>query len=231
MTENPPDFSFVPETYHGEDGAIDTAQFRADFDDLTTFRAQETERLAALPQEATGYEFTLGEDFQVPEGFELPPAVDAEGNAVLDDDGNPKTITAQELLNTDDPDIAAAQALLLEAKADPSLAGKLAGLMVNREIRQMQKDAEHIAAQRSELGPDVKSREATMKRALEVRLGKQEADAVFDGISSATAFRAVEKLLAKQASPVPPTPKPAADFENMTPRQMMEYGINQMARN
>ena len=63
--------SFVPESFKGEDGSYDTTKFRAQFDELSSFKSQEDERRAALPKEASAYAWALPEGHAFPEGFDV----------------------------------------------------------------------------------------------------------------------------------------------------------------
>lgn len=219
-----PDFAaFVPESFKGEDGNWDTAGFRASYDDLASFKAQADERTAALPDSAEGYVFEIPDDHQFPEGFD-PASLntkDAEGNEISFD--------VKSMVQADDPDIPALQAVMKEYGADPAMMGKLASIMANREIRSITEGMKKAEEETKKLGPEAKSRFASVERTLGARLPAAQVTAVMDGIVSADGLRAIETLLLRSGAPVPPTGG-KEDWSEKKPLDRLLAGLNQRKR-
>lgn len=215
--------TFVPEGYKGEDGTFDTAKFRADFDDLSAFKGQEDDRLAQLPTEAAGYAFSIAEDHALPEGF------DPKTLATKDADGNDVEFDVASMIDADDPDIPLIQEALLEAKAPAGLMEKIAGIFVNREIRQTMNAATTRDDEKKALGPSADARIATVTRALEARMPKEQVKAVLDGVTSADSLRGLEQLLKGASKPVSKAPA-QIDMTEMSPRERIAAGLEQRKR-
>lgn len=212
--------SFVPESFKTEDGKWDIEGFRRSYDDLSAFKSQADDSAAALPKDPSGYEFTLAEDHKLPEGF------DPEAFATTDEKGNKIEFNPASMIDKDDPDVTALQSILHEAKVDPAVTKKLAGLLVNRELRQTIEANKTAAEEMKQLGPDAKARVDTVKRELSARLPAGYASAVADTITSADALRGIEQLIKK--SPKPTTPaSDQKDFSEMSPRDRILAGLNQ----
>ncbi len=83
-TSAAPDLSFLPEEYKGDDGAWNTEGFRADYDALVAFKAQTEEAKAGLPEKPEDLAFSIGDDFEFPEGFDadILKHTDENGNEV-----------------------------------------------------------------------------------------------------------------------------------------------------
>lgn len=213
--------TFVPESFKGEDDKWDTSAFRASYDDLASFKAAADDRAAALPKDAAGYEFALPEDHKLPEGF------DPESLSTTDEKGNKIEFNAAAMIDPSDPDVAALQAILHEAQAEPGLAKKLAGLMVNREIRATI-EAQRVAAEHlAELGPTGKGRIQTVKGELARRLPANYANAISDSITSADALRGIEQLIrGTTARPVTPADD-KVNYSDLNPRDRVLHGLKQ----
>lgn len=217
--------TFVPENFKGEDGAYDTGGFRAKFDELTAFQAQEAERIAALPKEAAGYAWALPEGHVFPEGF------DPAKMATKDENGNEVAFDPAKMFDPADPDVAAVQAALLDVKAPPGLMAKLAGVMVNRELRGIMEAEKTAAEQMAQLGDPVKSkaRVDVVQRELSARLPAAQATAIMDGLTTAEAVRGIEQLL--KASATPPAAAPGVkDMAKMSIDEKLDLGLQQRAQ-
>jgi len=214
-----PDLSFIPETFKDDAGGFKVEDFKAHYGDLAAFKAQADEAKAALPETPEGYAWALPEDFAFIEGFNPSdhqvPVLDDAGNPVMEN-GKPKTrdFEPADLLDPKDPDLALLQSALHEHGADPSLTGKLASIMANREIRGLVKAGETAAAERKALGPDAQSRMDVVQRSLTARLPAAQAAAIFQDITSADALRGVEALI--KASTVPPAAVNGGKIDNAT---------------
>lgn len=231
--QDPPavDLTFIPDSFKKDDG-YDTAGFRTHFDELASFKAQADERTAALPTEAGGYEFALGEGFQWPEGFDptaFPQAVLGEdGNPVLGEDGQPKTrdLSPGDLIDAKDPDIAKLQEVMLANQVPPAVMSELASIFAGRELRSLSKAGEDYAEQQKALGPDAKSRMATVKRAIQTAVPEAQANALIGDITSADALRALEGIMKPGRKPVSHTPG-GPDLDGMSSRELIELGMKQ----
>lgn len=222
-TNDAPDLAeFVPESYKSEDGAWDVARFRADYDDLTAFKAQAEEGRASLPEKPEDFEFGL------PEGFELPEGFDAEGLAHVDADGNQVEFDPASLIDSDDPDIPQIKALMhriAHGETDPQSALKeIAGLVVNRELRGVMDAQKAAAEERKALGPDAQSRISSLSRALKAKLPEAQATAVLDSISSAAALRGLEHLLNAAGKTTAPAPQ-GKSLSEMSPMERLMAGL------
>lgn len=217
--------SFVPDTFKGEDGAYDTAKFRSEFDALSSFKAQADEHQAALPKEAKDYAWALPEGHVFPEGFDPAKMV------TKDESGNEVAFDPISMLDASDPDVAAVQAILHEAKADPSLMGKLASVMVNREIRGIMSGEQTADEEMAKLGNPAQSqaRINTIAHAIKARLPAPQAAAIMDSLTTADAVRGMESLLKASASVTPSAPG-KQDTANMSADQRLAYGIEQRAK-
>lgn len=229
-----PDLSFIPDTFKDEDGGYKIDDYKAHVDGLVSFKAQADEATAALPKSADEYAWALPEDYAFLEGFD--PS--AHKIPVLDDKGEPKMengvpvtrdITGADLLSADDPDIPLLQAALHEAGAPADLTGKLASIMVNRELRGMIEAGETADAEKKALGPDAQSRMDTVERSLKARLPAAQADAIFQDITSADALRGVEALL--KVNTAPPSPAPGGkDLDGMSAKELIAMGMREQLK-
>lgn len=218
-----PDLSeFIPEQFKKDDG-FDLASFRQTYDDLSAFKAAEDDRMAALPKEAAEYEFFLPEDHAFPEGF------NPELLATTDEEGNRLEFDASKMLDANDPDIPAVQEILKELGAPKEAMGKIASIMVNREIRQTMKAMEQAGEEKKSLGPDADNRINTVTRTLNARLPKEQATAIADSITSADALRGLEALMKKIGATTPAAPgKP--DYSEMSVDDRILAGLQQRGK-
>jgi hypothetical protein len=212
--------TFVPETFKTEDGAFDVAKFRESYDELASFKSTQDEAKASLPAEPGEYAFALGEDHVWPEGF------DPEKMGTTDAEGNELAFDPSKIFDPEDPDVPLVQSLLHEIGAPKEAMNKIAGIMANREIRQIMQASETAEAEKKALGPDAQARIDTVKRTLSSRMEAEQATALLDGITSANALRGIEKLI--KNSVVPPSPagtKP--DYSQMSPLERVMAGNQQ----
>lgn len=218
-----PDLSeFIPEQFKKDDG-FDLSAFRQTYDDLSAFKSAEDDRMAALPKEASEYEFFLPEDHVFPEGF------DPEAFKTTDEDGNKLEFDASRMLDANDPDIPAVQEILKELGAPKEAMGKIASIMVNRELRQTMKAMEQAGEEKKALGPDADNRINTVSRTLNARLPKEQATAIADSITSADALRGLEALMKKIGTTTAPAPgKP--DYSEMSVDDRILAGLQQRGK-
>lgn len=226
------DFSFIPDTFKGEDGAYDTAGFRAQFDELASFKAQADEASAALPQSADDYAWAVtDEGFEFPEGWDASafriPVLDDKGEPVMEN-GVAKTrdMLPSDVLDQADPDLAELKALLHANKVSNDVMGGLAKILINRELRAMVESNKVANAEREKLGPNGQSRIDQMKRTVAQRLPKAQADALMNGITSADALRGLEVLFKTQpGAPVSPAPGQKPALYGMSSKELIAEGM------
>lgn len=212
------DFSFVPDTFKSEDGTFDTAAFRASYDEMAAARAQDAERIAGLPKTADELPWVLSETHAWPEGFD-PATMKSKDEA-----GNEVAFDPQSLLDANDPDLPALRSLIFEGGDPREMMGKVASLLVNRELRSTAQLEANAAAEMKALGPDAKARIDTMSRTLTTRLPEKQAKAMLDGITSADALRGLEALLAKSTSQTPTAPA-KQDYSTMSINDRIAAGL------
>lgn len=210
----------LPDNFKGEDGKWDTEGFRANYDELASFKAQADERVAALPKEASGYVFAI------PEGHVLPEGFNPESLKTKDENGNDIEFDINSMIDAKDPDLPLLQEAMLKHGADPALMGDLASILANRELRSVLDGMKVAEEETAKLGPNANSRFATVKRTLDARLEPQQVTAVMDSITSADALRGIETLLKKGGGPVPPS-NGEKDWSEMSPRDRLVAGLKE----
>lgn len=225
-----PDLSFIPETFKGEDGAYKVEDFKAHWDDLTSFKSQADEAAAAMPTEASAYAWAAPEDHAFPEGFDpalFPvPVLDDKGEPVMGADGNPETrpMTAADMVKTDDPDLPLLQEAMFKHGAKPELMGEIASILANRELRSITDAGNTAKDEIKKLGPEGQSRIDTVKRSLAARMTPEQSGAVLDSITSADALRGIEALI--KSSTTPPAAAPGGnDLEGMSNKDLIALGM------
>lgn len=215
-----PDLSeFIPEKFKTDEG-FDTKAFREAFDDLSAFKSAEEDRIANLPQEITDYAFSLPEDHAFPEGF------DPEKMKTKDEEGNEIEFDASKMVDANDPDIPLVQAILKDLGAPKEAMGKIASIMVNRELRSVMKAMEAAGEETKALGPDAMNRINTVTRTLNAKLPAEQATAIADGITSADALRGLEALIKKVSSTTSPAPD-KTDYSSMSVDDRILAGLKQ----
>ncbi|MFY0633678.1 MAG: hypothetical protein JXQ91_07695 [Vannielia sp.] len=218
------DFSeFVPEQFKTDDG-WNTAGFREEFDSLAAFRAQTNEKLEALPEEASGFEWAMPEDHQWPEGFD-PATMNTK-----DEQGNDVEFDPAAMFDKDDPDVGQAQSIwhkVAKGEIDPQAGFKqLAGVMVNREIRGLQESAKTYTEEIGKLGSEAKSRIDNLSRTVRSTLPATEAEALLNGLTTADALRGMEKLIQKAGTTTPSAPT-GKDYASMTIDERIMAGLKE----
>lgn len=215
-----PDLSFIPDTFKGEDGGYKVDDFKVHFDELASFKAQADEAKSALPESPDGYAWAVPDDFAWAEGFN--PAdhqvavVGEDGKPVIGADGKPETrdMSAADMMDASDPDLALLQSALHKHGSDPALMGELASIMANREVRGLIEAGATATAEKKALGPDAQSRIDTVQRSLSARLPAAQAAAVLQDITSADALRGIEAII--KTSNAPPAPVGGGKIDNAT---------------
>lgn len=210
--------SFVPDSFKGEDGAYDTAKFRASYDELAAFKGQEDDRKALLPKEAADYAFALTEGHTWPEGF------DPAKFTTKDEQGNEVQFDLSKLIDAGDPDIPALQAVLHEIGAPKEAMGKIASIVANREMRAVLEGMATAEAEKKALGPEADARIRTVSHALKAKMPAEQAQALLDTITTANALRGFEALLKGVGSAVSSAPQ-KKDYSTMTPYEQLVDGL------
>lgn len=174
-----PDLSFVPEEFRSDDG-VDTAGFQMYLDDLKATKSQVDERLADVPEDASGYEFSLPEDLEFGEDLDLPEDFSVEIKA---DDPDMKPLLG-ELGN-----------LLHQNGIPKSVAPQFMGLLAKYEAARYSRDWQTQQSEMQALGENADARVTRVQRAIENKLPKEMATALMGMTKSAAAVRALETLL------------------------------------
>ncbi len=213
--------TFVPEQFKDKDGSFKTADFRADYDALSSFKAQADEAAAALPKEAKDYAFAIPEGHQFPEGF------DAELFKTVDENGNEVAFDPNAMIQADDPDLPLLQAAMHEHKADPALMGKIASILANRELRGVMDGMAKAEEEKGKLGTpaQAKARFDTIQRSLSAKLPANQVKEIMDGVVSADGLRGLEALL-KTSTPPVSQGDTMKDFSDMKPIDRLMAGLS-----
>ncbi len=210
----------IPDSFKGEDGKWDTEGFKANYDELASFKSQADERTEALPKEASGYAFALPEDHALPEGF------DPETMKTKDEDGNDIEFDINKMIDAEDPDLPLLQEAMLKHGADPALMGDLASILANRELRSVMKAMTVAEEETAKLGPNSKSRFSTVERSLNSRIPAAQVKAVMDSITTADALRGIEALLKKPGNTTTAADT-TKDWSEMSPRDRLIGGLKE----
>ncbi|WP_120636028.1 hypothetical protein [Ruegeria sp. EL01] len=208
----------LPDTFKGEDGKWDTDGFKANYDELASFKAQADERTEAMPKEASGYAF------EIPEGHAFPEGFDPETMKTKDEDGNDVEFDVKSMIDADDPDLPALQAAMLKHGADPALMGDIASILANRELRSVMDAMNTADEETAKLGPDASSRFSTVKRTLDARLEPKQVTAIMDSVTSADGLRGIEALLKKAGPPITPS-NTKQDWSEMNTTDRLVSGL------
>lgn len=178
--QTPPaaDYSFLPESYRGEDGTYDLEKFQQDYEDLTAAKSSHDERLASVPEDASGYDFSIPSDIDfgemdLPEGFEIHPLNEEEAFKPLFDEFG--QFLHENQISGDG------------AKAMMSMIAKYEATKYAEGFAEMKAELESLDGG--------EERVSSLKRHIETKLPEDEADALMGAISSAAGVRALEKLL------------------------------------
>lgn len=194
-----PDFGWLPEQFRGEDGP-DLEGFQAHYNDLAAEAGIRAEQLAAVPEDADGYELAIPEDIDYGEDLDLPD--DYAVNLNVEDEAMA-------------PVFGELKAFLHENKL-PAEAGKqVMGMLAKYEARQFSQAMAAAREEMSQLGPQAEARMNKVGRALEGKLSEAQAKALKSAMRSADGVRALETLLATRNLGAPPAPKPKAPEDDL----------------
>jgi hypothetical protein len=175
----------MPEQFRSGD-APDFDGFKAHLDSLDATKAQWDERMAAVPEDASGYEFAIPDiDYTamgLPEGFKLDLNAEDEDMApllsemggVLHQYGMPK-------------------------EAAGALMGVLAKYEATAHLRGEKAAKEAMTEQAKLLGSKAEARISTVQRTLEQRLPKDQAAGLMSALTTAEGVKALENLLSTRA--------------------------------
>lgn len=193
------DYSFLPDEFR-QDGANDIEGFRARFDDLTAQSAQREEALQDVPEDGSGYEFSIPDDLDfgeldLPEGFTFN-------------------------LKTDDPAMAPVLeefgGLLHKYNLPKSAASEFMGALAKYQAAEYAPLYAQSKAEMKTLGSGADSRVANIDRALTSRLPTDQAAALKAATTTANGVKALEALLQPRSMKTPnPTPS-TTDFEGLS---------------
>lgn len=185
MADAGPDLSFIPADFH-VDGKPDLGKFTEHYKTLA-------EAAAARPEVPETYDFAVPADLKLdipglPEGFKV--ALDTESEAMK-------------------PLFGELGGVLKEIGAPKDAGPKLMGVLAKYEASRVAAGELAIKADMAKLGDParVAARQATLSRALETKLPKDEADVLKEMIGfSGGAIRALERLLTTPTTTPTATP-------------------------
>jgi hypothetical protein len=162
--------------YWSDDKGVDAAKLTADFETLTTLRADAEARAKAVPQNLEDYKPEVPEGFKLPEGMKLEALKDS-----------PLLQPAREFakkhgLSTD----AFKEMVALQAKG---------------EVETFQHLAKRAGEERTLLGENANARVMAVTTKLNAKLGAELANTILPMMFTAKQVEAMEKLVAEPASP------------------------------
>lgn len=177
---------WLPENFWDAEKSAIKEDFGAHFNELSTLKQAEADRLKAMPEKPEAYELAIPEDLELPEG------VSREDIAVA----------------KDDPFYAQAQKLFFDARIPPEIGNKLYGLYVQKQVADVGAINQAVAAEKQKLGTNYKQRYDAAATFVNGRVGKELGGALMKAVVTADAVKALEKLATVFASqgapPVPP---------------------------
>ncbi|WP_065321775.1 hypothetical protein [Tritonibacter mobilis] len=189
-----PDLSWLPEQFR-TDGATDIDGFRAHYEEMAASQAIHQEALADVPQDATGYEFTVPDEIdygelQLPEDFAFQ-------------------------LKTDDPALAPVfeelGGIMHKHNLPKGAAGELLGVLAKYQATEFSQAYAKSQQEYQALGPTADARISNINRTLDARLPADLATALKGATTSANGVKALEALLRPRGpvttTPTPPEPK------------------------
>lgn len=226
-----PDLSFIPDDFKAEDGSYKLDDFSAHVTSLSEFKQQADERAASLPTEPSAYQLGVPDDHKFLDGFnpdDFPvPVLNDKGEPTFDKDGQPVTrpMSAEDMIDSNDPDLPLLQQAMLEHKADPALMGKLSSILANRELRSIMKAGEAANAEKQKLGPEGDKRLSTVTAELERALPASQAKALADAITSADALIGLESLFQKSNIPPQTTQSKGFDLDSASNKELIAEGM------
>ena len=195
------DWSWYPEQFRSGD-APDHEGFRAHVEDLMAQQAIQQEALADVPEDSSGYEFTLPDDMDYGE-LELPENFAVE-------------------LKTDDPVMAPLfqelGGVMHELNMPKSAAGKLLGVLAKYEAAKYSQQYSASNADYQSLGTAADARISNIERALGNKLPPDQATAIMAATTSANGVKALEALLRPRGPSTTPSDPPPKEVDPLAAR-------------
>jgi len=200
-----PDLSWLPEQFRADD-KTDIDGFRAHYEEIASAQAIHQEALANVPEDASGYEFSL------------PDEIDY-GDLDLPDD------FAFEL-KTDDPALAPVLeelgGFMHKHNIPKDAAGDLLGVLAKYQATEYSKAYAANRAEMEALGASANTRISNISRLIDGKLPADQATAIKAATTTAAGLKALETLLRPRGpSTTPPQPN-NVDTENMTPFERLK---------
>lgn len=196
-----PDFSWYPEQFRGE-GGPDHEGFRAFAEEMMAAQAIQQEALAEVPEDPTGYEFTVPENIDFGE-LELPEDFSVQ-------------------LNADDPAMAPLfqelGGILHKHNLPKGAAGELLGVLAKYEAAKVSQGFTAGKAEYQALGPSADARISNIERALDNRLPPDLATALKAATNSANGVKALEALLRPRGPATTPSEPPVREIDPLAAR-------------
>lgn len=200
------DLSFIPESFRTEDGKPDPGAFVQRFEELTAEEARRAEALESLPKDPKDYALDIPEDV-IPE--ELRDLKDEQGNPLI-----PRSVSGE--------DADAFRALAHELKLPQEAVSKLIALDAQRGFRQIIAANEAKAEQLKSLG-DYQARHADVARKLAAIMPEKSSKALLEDLTTADAFKAVERLISRSPQPKNVPGTAGVDIESLSPFEKLEF--------
>jgi len=184
-------------------GAVDMPGFVKSYTEASAFKTQHDQRIASLPKTPAEYkvELKLPDTVKVPEGMNLKI-----------DEKDPRLIAVRELAH--------------KHQWAPEVLNELVAFDAQMQIAAHAQEEAAIQAEMKKLGSNGPARVTALETFLKASVGKDEYEALRPVIGNATAFAAMEKLIAKVTAQgvaphlngggpqptSPPKPRPADIF-------------------
>lgn len=142
------------------------------FEELTSFKAQQDERLAGVPEKADDYKLELPPDFKLPDGTTF----------TIDDK---------------DPAIPLLRQFAHDEKLPQSTVSKLLAIEAQRRAQELDAQVAAVQAEEKALGANFPQRKAAMEAFLRTNIPQDQYDAIRPLLTTAKAFEALEGLIEK----------------------------------
>lgn len=179
---SPPVLSSPPEGlpaqfWDQQTGQVNLPEFVKSYGEVSAFKTQHDQRIAALPKDPKDYKIEL----KLPDGVKVP-------------DG------AEFKIDDKDPRLPAVRAFAHKHQLSQDTVNELISLHAQMEIEAYAAGEAELQAEMKKLGSNGPARTQAAETFLKANLGKDEYEALRPVIGNAVAFAAVEKLIARATS-------------------------------
>lgn len=175
-----------PKFWNATTGKVNEPELLKEFSTLSAFKGAADAKLAEVPADMKDYPLALPDGFKLPEGVEMKVNEADPRLPILREHAKENGWTKAEFQH----------ALALDAKI---------------KIQDMQAEQVRVIGEQAKLGDKFPARREAMASYIKANLSKDEAASLEPVVTSASAFNAIEKLIAKaNANAIPGnTPQPA----------------------